>query len=331
MSSSQNTVQNKARSTDVMSSETRIARPTQTKSSLALAGYDDIFNVTPTQNGECIQMLPLADLHAPDPHPFIVRDDEAMTKLAENIRVHGVREPGLARPRADGIYELLCGNRRKRACELAGLTEMPVIVRNLTDEQAVLAMVDSNLQQRETILPSEKAWAYRCRMEALNHNGVKADANSCDTMAAQTGESAAQIFRFIRLTELIEDLLDMVDKKQLAFNPAVELSHLSYDEQSVALDCMGKYDVRPSLSQAVKLKKLKKQNGKNEQNEAGTLTAAMIDEVLSAAKGEAAPKSAEEKALGKFRQFFPSGYTAAQMSEVIAGLLAERKTTFPQT
>jgi ParB family chromosome partitioning protein len=132
---------------------------------LALAGYDDIFNIAVPPNGEFVQILPLTELHAPDPHPFTVRDDDAMTKLVESVIEYGVLEPGLARPDPDGGYELLCGNRRKRACELAGLTEMPVIVRELNDKQAVLAMVDSNLQQRETILPSEKAWAYRCRME----------------------------------------------------------------------------------------------------------------------------------------------------------------------
>lgn len=289
----------------------------QMKGSLALAGFDDIFSVSKPQNGECIQILPLIDLHAPDPHPFTVRNDEAMTKLVDNIREYGVREPGFARPNADGGYELLCGNRRKRACELAGLTEMPVIVRELTDEQAVLVMVDSNLYQRETILPSEKAWAYRCRMEALNHNGVKAEQNSCDIMSEQTGDSSAQIFRFIRLTELIEDLLDMVDAKQLAFNPAVELSHLTYVEQRIVFDCMGKYDIRPSFSQTVKLKKLKK---------AGMLTAEIIDEILSAAKGQAAPpKPKEEKGALRFRKYFPPDYSPKQMETIIVELLTEWK------
>jgi len=239
-----------------------------------------------------------------------------MMKLAENVREYGIREPGLARPLADGGYELLCGNRRKRACELAGFTEMPVIVRELTDEQAVLAMVDSNLQQRETILPSEKAWAYRCRMEALNHSGVKAAQNSCDIMAEQTGETTAMIFRFIRLTELVEPLLDMVDTKQLAFTPAKELSYLTYDEQHVVVDCMAKYEIRPSLSQAVRMKKLNKE---------GTLTPEMIDEILSEAKGQTAPKPKEENGLGRFKRFFPENYTPLQMSEVITKLLTEWK------
>jgi len=288
----------------------------KTNTNLALAGFEDIFSVGTPQQGEYVHMLPLSELHEPDPHPFAVRDDEEMAQLTENVREYGVREPGLARPHADGGYELLCGNRRKRACELAGLTEMPVIVRKLTDEQAVLAMVDSNLQQRETILPSEKAWAYRHRMEALNHNGIKAEQHSCDIMAEQTGESVPQIFRFIRLTELIENLLDMVDAKQLALTPAVELSHLPYSEQHIVFDCMGKYEVRPSLSQAVRMKKLHK---------AGTLTAEMIDDILSEAKRQVEPKPKEDKWLGRFKRFFPEDYTPAQMGEIISKLLTEWK------
>jgi ParB family chromosome partitioning protein len=284
----------------------------QTKTPLVLAGFEDIFNASTPQNGEYVQSLLLTDLREPDPHPFAVRDDESMTILVESIQQYGVREPGLARPHPDGGYELLCGNRRKRACELAGFTEMPVIVRELTNEQAILAMVDSNLQQRETILPSEKAWAYRCRMEALNHNGIKAERHSHDIMAEQTGESMAQIFRFIRLTELLETLLDMVDAKQLAFNPAVELSHLSYCEQRVVLECMGKYEIRPSLSQAVRMKKLKK---------AGTLTPEMIDDILSEAKGQTGSEPKEDKTLRRFKRFFPEDYTPKQIEAVISDLL----------
>jgi ParB family chromosome partitioning protein len=285
----------------------------QTKTNLALVGFEDIFNVGTPQDGECVQMLPLTELHEPDPHPFAVRDDEAMIKLAENIREYGVREPGLARPLSDGGYELLCGNRRKRACELAELTEMPVIVRELTDTQAVLVMIDSNLHQRETILPSEKAWAYRCRMEALNHNGVKAEQNSCDIMAEQTGESSAQIFRYIRLTSLVEVLLDKVDARKLALNPAVELSYLSYDEQQIVVDCMDKYDARPSLSQAVRLKKLK---------QAGTLTADKIDEMFAEEKK---PNEGKPKGSLRFRKYFPPDYSPKQIEAVIIELLTDWK------
>jgi ParB family chromosome partitioning protein len=177
-------------------------------------------------------------------------------------------------------------------------------------------MVDSNLERRETILPSEKAWAYRCRMEALNHSGVKAGQHSCVTMAEQTGESKAMIFRFIRLTELLEVLLDMVDAKKLAFTPAVELSYLAYSEQQIVVDCMAKYEMRPSLSQAVKLKNLNKE---------GVLTAETIEEILSETKSQDAPKEKEEKGLGRFKQFFPDNYSTAQMSEVITKLLKEWK------
>ena len=289
----------------------------QTKSNLALAGFEDIFNIGTPQNGECVQMLPLAELHEPDPHPFAVRDDDAMTKLAENIREFGVREPGLARPNVDGGYELLCGNRRKRACELLGLSAMPVIVRELSDEQAVVAMIDSNLLQRETILPSEKAWAYRCRMEALNHNGVKGEQNSCDVMAEQTGESITQIFRFIRLTSLVEVLLDKLDARQLALNPAVELSHLSYDEQLVVVDCMDKYGARPSLSQAIRLKKLK---------QAGTLTADMIDAMFAEDKK---PNGGKPKGSMRFRKYFPPEYSPEQIEAVIIELLRDWKARTP--
>jgi ParB family chromosome partitioning protein len=257
------------------------------KPSLNLTGFEDIFNVTEPQNGEYIQMLPIIELHAPDCHPFQVNDDDEMTRLAESVKKYGVREPGLARPRADGGYELLCGNRRKRACTLAGIDTMPVIVRNISDDLAVIAMVDSNLQQRETILPSEKAWAYRMKMEALNHNGVKSEKLSADIVAEQAGESKAQIFRHIRLTELIEKLLDMVDTKQLALTPAVELSHLSYDEQHAVVECMSKYAIKPSLSQAVRLKKL---------NLSGELTPELIDSILSEVKKPSPdePKGSEQ-------------------------------------
>ena len=274
-----------------------------------LTGFEDIFSVTEPQGGELIQMLPITDLHAPDCHPFHVNDDEQMTRLVESITQYGVREPGLARRRSDGGYELLCGNRRKRACELAGIDTMPVIVRDISDGLAVIAMVDSNLQQREIILPSEKAWAYRMKMEALNHNGVKGEKLSGDIMAEQAGESKAQIFRYIRLTELVEKLLDMVDSKQLALTPAVELSHLTYDEQHTVIECMSKYAIKPSLSQAVRLKKL---------NISGELTPALIDSILSEAKKKSPgdPKSSEP-----YSHFFPPDYSAKQIEDVIISLL----------
>ena len=184
-----------------------------------------------------------------------------MFRLVESVKEYGVREPGLARPRDEGGYELLCGNRRKRACELAGLTSMPVIIRELNDDLAAIIMVDSNLEQREKILPSERAWAYKVMMEALNHNGVKGEQHSYEIMFERTGVKKNQIFRIIRLTDLIITLLDKVDAKQLAFNPAVELSYLSLTEQTAVVDAMEAHEVKPSLSQAIRLKKLK-QDGK---------------------------------------------------------------------
>jgi ParB family chromosome partitioning protein len=234
-----------------------------------------------------------------------------MTRLCENIKRYGVREPGLARPREDGGYELLCGNRRKRACELAGIAVMPVIVRELDDDSAAIAMVDSNLEQREKLLFSEKAWAYRVKMEALNHNGIKDGMHSVQVIAEQTGESKNQIFRLIRLTELILALLDKVDARQLAFNPAVELSYLSQKEQTAVASAMEKYEVKPSLSQAVRLKKMK---------QSGELTAPAIDSILAEAKK---PAKGEPTGSVRFRKYFPPEYSPKQIEAVIVRLLRD--------
>jgi ParB family chromosome partitioning protein len=205
----------------------------KTAGNLALAGYDDIFqsSVIPIK-GECIVEMPLEELHPPEFHPFQVNDDMSMYRLAGKIKRYGVLAPGLARPRADGGYELLCGNRRKRACELAERLTMPVIIREMDDELAAAAMVDSNIEAREVILPSERAWAYKVMMDALNHNGVKGESQSYEIKEAQEGIKKSQLYRLMRLTELVLTLLDRVDAKKLAFNPAVELSHLSQKEQS---------------------------------------------------------------------------------------------------
>jgi len=266
-------------------------------------------------HGERILEIPLDDLYPPEYHPFQVNDDEAMDRLTKNIKRNGVREPGLARPRIDDTgtftgYELVVGNRRKRACQLAERLTMPVIIREMSDEDAVIAMVDSNLEQREKLLYSEKAWAYRVKLEALNHNGIKGDKLSVEILVEQTGESKNTIFRIVRLTELVIDLLDRVDHGKLSFTAAVELSYLSQSEQMAASAAMDNYDIKPSHSQAVKLKKMK---------QADELTLELIDEVLSEAKKE--PR--EIKEVSQFREYFPSGYTVSQMSEVIAGLLME--------
>jgi len=255
-----------------------------------------------------ITEIPLAELYPPDFHPFEVKDDPAMSRLVRSVKRYGVREPGLARPRAEGGYELLAGNRRKRACELAGIAAMPVIIREMDDDSAAIAMVDSNLEQRESLLFSEKAWAYRTKLEALNHKGIKGDGLSVDILCEQTGESKNQIFRLVRLTELVPDLLDKVDAKQLPFAPAVEWSYLIRVEQATVVSAMAKYAVKPSLSQAVRLKKL---------SQSGELTAQAIDAVFAEAKKP--PKLDEE--LRQFRKFFPDGYTQKQKVQIITDLL----------
>ena len=283
----------------------------KTNGNLALAGYNDIFNIG--MGGDVITEIPLSELHEPDNHPFQVNNDDAMTALVESVAQYGVREPGLARPRAEGGYELLCGNRRKMACQLAGLPTLPVIIRDLSDDDAAIAMVDSNLQQRDKLLYSEKAWAYRLKMEALNHKGVKSESHSCEVIKAQTGDSRNTIFRLIRLTELVEKLLDKVDARDLAFNTAVELTYLDYKEQFTVADAMAKHDVKPSLSQAVRFKKMK---------QAGTLTADVINEVLSEAKES--PVS-ETKITLHYRKFFPPEYSPKQIEAVIIELLTDWK------
>jgi len=290
-------------------------RKLQTSGNLALAGFDDIFksSFTPLK-GESIVDLPIAQLHPPEFHPFNVFDDPSMTRLMKSIVQHGVREPGLARPRVTGEFELLCGNRRKRACELAKLPTMPVIIRELDDNSAALAMVDSNLEQREKLLYSEKAWAYRIKLEALNHSGVKGEMLSVEVLVEQTGESKNQIFRLVRLTELIVALLDRVDARQLAFNPAVELSYLSQIEQTAVASAMDEYEVKPSLSQAVRLKKMKQK---------GSLTTDSIRAMLSETK----KLSKDEQLVSKrFQKYFPPDYSQKQMDAVIIELLAEWKT-----
>jgi ParB family chromosome partitioning protein len=229
----------------------------KTMGNLALASYDDIFYVgLGNTDGERIVQIPLSELFPPEFHPFQVNDDDAMYRLAVSVKNEGVREPGIARPRAEGGYELLSGNRRKRACEIAGLSTMPVIIREIDDDYAALIMVSSNLDHRETLLPSEKAWAWRIMMETLNHSGIKGDRHSYVIMVERTGVKKNQIFRFIRLTELIAALIDLHDAGRLKFMPAVALSYLSIPEQTAVADTMEKYDVRPSHSQAERLKRL---------------------------------------------------------------------------
>ena len=232
---------------------------------IVLKSVDDIFQTEENRadaQRERVQEIPLDQLKPFKNHPFKVRDDQRMLDTVDSIREYGVLVPAIARPDPEGGYELISGHRRKRGCEMAGLQTMPVIIRNLDDDAAVLVMVDSNIQ-REELLPSERAFAYKMKLEALKHQGARSDLTSSqlgtklradELLAQQAGESRNQVQRFIRLTELISELLDMVDERKLAFNPAVEVSYLKRDEQRMLLEAMDAEQTTPSLSQAQRLK-----------------------------------------------------------------------------
>ena len=241
---------------------------------IELTSYADLFT---TQEGrddaqrEKVVEIPLSELHQFANHPFRVVDDEKMQETAESIREYGVLVPAIARPRSEGGYEIVSGHRRHRACQLAGLETMPVIVRNLDNDQATIIMVDSNLQ-RETLLPSERAFAYKMKLDALKHQGTRSDLTSSqvgmklqvlDIIGQQAGDSRNQVHRYIRLTALIPELLDMVDNRVIAFNPAVELSYLKPDEQKLLLEAMDSEQATPSLSQAQRLKTLSQKGSLN--------------------------------------------------------------------
>ena len=291
-------------------------RKNLTNGSLALDGFDSIFQPNPliiNKHGEQVNEIPISELYPPEFHPFHIADDLTMERLVKSVKNYGVREPGLVRPRTDGGYELLSGNRRKRACELAGINVMPVIIRVMDDDNAAIAMVDSNLEHRDQFIYSEKAWAYRIKLEALNHRGMKSEDPgelSVEVLCEQTGESKNQIFRLIRLTYLIPDLSDKVDTKKLAFNPAVELSYLTRKEQAIVVDVMAKYENRPSLSQAGRLKKISQGSG---------LTLWEVENIL------AEPKKLLDGAKSlsaQYGRFFPESYTPKQMEAVIFELLS---------
>ena len=242
---------------------------------VTLSSYDEIFTTeegrTESQQ-EHVQMIPLSELHPFEGHPFRVVDDEEMQKTVESVKQYGVLTPAIARPDPDGGYEIISGHRRLRASELAGLDKLPVIVREMDDDEAIIYMVDSNLQ-REHILPSERAFAYKMKMDAIKHQGQRADLTcaqdghklegkkSRDIVAEEAGVSKNQVSRYIRLTELIPEIRDMVDEKKIAFNPAVELSYLKPEEQREFLDAMDYAQAAPSLSQAQRLKKLSQEGG----------------------------------------------------------------------
>ena len=289
---------------------------------ISLSSYDDIFETDESRAEgqlEKVQKIPVDELHPFRNHPFRVVDDEAMLRTTESIAQYGVLNPLIARPLEDGGYEIISGHRRVHAAKAAGLTEVPVIVRDMDDDAATVLMVDSNLQ-REQILPSERAFAYKMKAEALNHQGQRADLTSVQLeqkstrgqLAAETGQSQVTVFRFIRLTNLIPELLGMVDQKQISFNPAVELSYLTPAEQQQVIEAMEYTQAVPSLSQAQRLKKL---------SQDGECTPEAMREIL----GEVKKGDLERVAFKseQLRKYFPKSYSPKQMQETIINLLEQ--------
>ena len=287
------------------------------KSDFTLPKLDDLFTTQEMRDDaklERVQNIPLSELHPFKNHPFKVQNNEEMERMIESIRKVGAITPALARPLPDGGYELISGHRRLAACQVLGIETMPVIVREMSDDEAVIAMVDANLQ-RETILPSEKAFAYKMKLEAIKHQGV-ASAQvgqkllSVEIVADDAGESRNQIKRYIRLTHLIPELLSMVDENKIAFNPAVEISYLEQSEQRVLLDAMELNDCTPSHAQSIRLKKLSQE---------GVLDDQMIYTVMSEEK----PNQQEQIKFKRedLKKYFPAGYTDEQMRrDIIKGL-----------
>ena len=283
---------------------------------VSLKSVDDLFSTQEERDTtEHVQEIPLSELHPFKDHPFKVLDDEAMQKTVESIREYGVLTPAIARPRPEGGYELISGHRRHHASELAGKETMPVIVRDMDDDAATILMVDSNLQ-REEILPSERAKAYKMKLEAMNHQGVTfgqvGQKHSRDLMAEQMNESSRQIQRYIRLTNLIPELQDMVDEKKISFNPAVELSYLKPEQQKMFVEAMEASQIAPSLSQAQRMKKMSQQ---------GQLTQEAMEDMLS--EDKKAPLDRVVFDQSQIRKYFPKSYTTKQMQEKIIQLLEQ--------
>ena len=288
-----------------------------------LASVDDLFSTEESRadaQREKVLEIPLSELHPFKDHPFKVKDDDAMMETADSIRQYGVLVPAIARPDPNGGYELVAGHRRHRASELAGKETMPVIVRDLDDDQATIIMVDSNLQ-REGLLPSERAFAYKMKLEAIKHQGARTDLTSAqvgpkltaaEKIAENSPDSKSQIKRFIRLTELIPELLDMVDEKKIAFNPAYELSFLKPEEQQMLLDTMDYEQATPSLSQAQRMKKFS-QEGK------------LSEDVMLAIMSEEKKGDLDKVTLtgDTLRKYFPKSYTPQRMQETIIKLLEQ--------
>ena len=289
---------------------------------ISLKGYDDIFSTDQSRaeaQQERVQEIPLSELHPFEGHPFRVVDDEEMMKTAESVRDFGVLTPAIVRPDPDGGYEIVSGHRRHRASELAGKETMPAIVRDLDDDAAIILMVDANLQ-RESILPSERAFAYKMKLDAIKHQGERTDLTSTqvaqklsvEKVGEDAGVSKDTIRRYIRLTELIPELLDMVDTGQIKFNPAVELSYLASEEQKDFLSAMDYAQAAPSLSQAQRIKKLA---------QAGECTLDAMCEIMNEIKkGELDRVTFKTDSL---RKYFPRSYTNKQMEDKIIQLLEQ--------
>ena len=289
---------------------------------IRLTSVDDLFSTEASREEaqrEKVQEIPLEELHPFPNHPFKVLDDDRMLDTAESIREHGVLVPAIARSRTAGGYELIAGHRRKRGCELAGLATMPVIVRDLDDDAATIIMVDSNIQ-RESLLPSERAFAYKMKLEAMKRQGSRNDLTSgqvgqklkwsVEKVAEQAGDSTKQVQRYIRLTELIPPLLNLVDERKIAFNPAVELSYLKPEEQTILLDAMDSEQATPSLSQAQRLKQFSQQ---------GRLSEDVMRAILSEEKKTEVDRITLSNET--LRRYFPRSYTPKQMEETILKLL----------
>ncbi len=289
---------------------------------LSLTSYDDLFQSSDnrdTEQREQIVELPLKQLHPFKNHPFRVRDDEAMARTVESVKEYGVLTPGIARPLPKGGYEIVAGHRRKHACELAGLATMPFIVREMDDDTATILMCDSNLQ-RENILPSERAFAYKMKLEAMKRQGARTDLTSDqvgqkltarEVVAKSAGESAVQVQRYIRLTELTPELIQMVDDKKIALNPAVEMSYLKPEEQSQLMSVMAAQEATPSLSQAQRLKRYSQE---------GKLSEDVMDAIMSEEKKEVDRITLTSDRL---KQYFPKSFTPRQMEETIFKLLEQ--------
>ena len=288
---------------------------------LALKGLDDLFSTEENrqeEQREQVQQIPIDALHPFTNHPFKVLDDEAMTRTVESIAQYGVLAPLIARPRPEGGYEIISGHRRKHAAELANLDTVPVIVRNMEDDAATILMVDSNLQ-REHILPSERAFAYKMKLDAIKNQGARSDLTSAqlgrklesaDIVGKEAGDSRNQVRRFIRLTNLVPELLDMVDEKKISFNPAVELSYLDESQQRDFLEAMNDTQNAPSLSQAQQLKKMAQQGEFSYE--------AAFDVMGKEKKSELDTVTIKNETL---RKYFPRSYTPKQMEDIIIKLL----------